>query len=349
MKASERQLIAKTVVHFYSNIANFNKRETVRHFVAQGEHRVTIYRIIRRYEKKGTYEYEPKTGRKRTVASKIISKRVVNHLKNTNRSVRETALKFKISKSTIQNIKQREGVKTYKCVKASKMTEDQQKRAKINSRKILVKSAHKILVLDDETYVTVDPRDINGVKYYNCTDKSQVPNEVKFKGKQKFPKQFLIWQALDQCGHVSEAYIKMGTMNSKEYMEECLMKRLVPFIKKYHQIDKVMFWPDLAPIHYQKDVINCLKQNGIQFIDKSINIPGCPQARPIEIFWGKCKEMYSRLTFIPDSIKSFGKIWQKISSEKAESSGHTIMRGIRGKLRQISSGGAFTPLSSRNH
>ena len=45
----------------------------------------------------------------------------------------------------------------------------------------------------------------------------------------------MVWQALDQFGNVSEAYIRAGTMRSDEYLRECLEKRLIPFIEKYNK------------------------------------------------------------------------------------------------------------------
>jgi hypothetical protein len=49
---------------------------------------------------------------------------------------------------------------------------------------------------------------------------------VQFKCKKKFLKQYLVWQAIDQFGNVSEAYIKKGTLKAKE---ECLKKMFDTF------------------------------------------------------------------------------------------------------------------------
>ena len=89
--------------------------------------------------------------------------------------------------------------------------------------------------IDDETYVECDPEDISCQKFYNFIDKSQVPDKVRFKRKQNFAKRHLVWQAIDESGHVSEPYIKLGTMNAEEYKKECLRNRL---IKKYLKIGR---------------------------------------------------------------------------------------------------------------
>jgi hypothetical protein len=51
----------------------------------------------------------------------------------------------------------------------------------------------------------------------------------------------LVWQVIDQCGNTSEPYISEGTMNAKINLEECLKKRLVPFLEEYHKSVKFSF------------------------------------------------------------------------------------------------------------
>jgi hypothetical protein len=43
-----------------------------------------------------------------------------------------------------------------------------------------------------------DPKNIPGQKYFNFVHKSEVPNDVRHKPKEKFPKKFLVWQAMDE-------------------------------------------------------------------------------------------------------------------------------------------------------
>ena len=86
----------------------------------------------------------------------------------------------------------------------------------------------------------------NFKKYYNFNDLYQVPDDVRFVGEEKFPKQYLVWQAIDQFGNVSKPYFKRGSMKADEYLRECLVKRLLPFLKSKHQLSDVLFWPDMA-------------------------------------------------------------------------------------------------------
>ena len=47
------------------------------------------------------------------------------------------------------------------------------------------------------------------------------------------------------------------------YLEQCLRKRLVLFIRRYHQGKKILFWPYLATSHYARAVQKFLTARGI--------------------------------------------------------------------------------------
>ena len=72
-------------------------------------------------------------------------------------------------------------------------------------------------------------------------------------------------------------------------MNECLIKRLVPFIQKYYKNDKYVFWPDLATSHTANSVTKWLNDNHVNFVPKHMNPANVPEARPIEDFWAILK------------------------------------------------------------
>ncbi len=76
MRRSERQALTKIVVHFYGNIANFNKVLTVKHFLRESDRRSTLYQIIKRYEASGSAQFKPMTGRKPSVSTDKMKKKV---------------------------------------------------------------------------------------------------------------------------------------------------------------------------------------------------------------------------------------------------------------------------------
>ena len=68
-------------------------------------------------------------------------------------------------------------------------------------------------------------------------------------------------QAMDQFGNVSEPYVHEGCMDSETYLKQCIMKRLIPFIKNYHCIENVVFWFNLSMIHYAKKLKTEIEKN----------------------------------------------------------------------------------------
>jgi DNA invertase Pin-like site-specific DNA recombinase len=123
-------------VHFYIKITNYKKAITVKHNVFEGIKQRRIYYILERYESIGSSKFKPKTGRKRTVATPQVTKKVIKYFKNSNMSVREVVGKLKKSKTTVHNIKQRNGIKSNKRTVVPKYSEKQKKLAKTNCRKI---------------------------------------------------------------------------------------------------------------------------------------------------------------------------------------------------------------------
>ena len=65
-------------------------------------------------------------------------------------------------------------------------------------------------------------------------------------------------------------------------MKECINKRLLPCIAKYHSNGNYLLWPDLAKAHYSNIVQQCLTEKNIPFVSRVDNLPNVPQARPIE-------------------------------------------------------------------
>lgn len=71
------------------------------------------------------------------------------------------------------------------------------------------------------------------------------------------------------------------TIDDTIYLKECLEKRLLPFMKKHHEMNDVLFWPNMATCHYKNDIAEWLKGNYIDFIDKPENVPNVPQAHQL--------------------------------------------------------------------
>lgn len=337
MSRSEHECFAKRVVHYYEKVSLFDKENTVRHFTAEGKHKNSIYRIIRRYEQSGEVNFKKIPGRPRVQTSPKKVRRVkAAFTKDPTTSVRVAARKLNLDKSAVSRIKVHDlGIKAQTQKKAPKYIKNQEQRAKTGLRKVYKKTREKVLVIDDETYVTFDPSQLPGRKFFHAQNINEVKYEDRFKKITKFPKKYLIWQAMDEEGHISQTYISDGTMNADVYLNECLKKRLIPFIKQHHEIDEVLFWPDLATSHYANTVKNFLVEEKVDFVQKKDNPPNVPQARGIELFWALCKQRYSTRKVEPKNLHGFKLIWQKISKQVAGEVGIDVMRHAAKMIREI--------------
>jgi hypothetical protein len=176
----------------------------------------------------------------------------------------------------------------------------------------------------------LDPSDIPGKLYFHAKNRLGVRYSARVIPKAKFAKKFLVWQAIDEFGNVSEPFVSEGTMSTKVYLEECIKKRLLPFIDKHHQRENVFFWPDMATCHYALPMTQYLTAQKIDFIKKSENAPNVPQARGIELFWALCKTEYRKRPNKPKNVRGFRQVWKTTSVKVAKKSGKPILRKLDG-------------------
>ena len=78
-------------------------------------------------------------------------------------------------------------------------------------------------------------------------------------------------------------------VNQEIYIKNCIKKKLIPFIDKYHSHGAYVFWPDLASSHYAKIIIAHLNKKKVHFVEKADKPSHFPECRPIENFWSILK------------------------------------------------------------
>ena len=117
---------------------------------------------------------------------------------------------------------------------------------------------------------------------------------VSYYDQTKYEDKLLVWIAI-LLSVIFNGYIvssKMAT-NQKVHLEECLMKRLLPFIKKYSN-DWYVFWPDMASSHYARSVQTWLQNNKIPYISKTMNIANVSEIQ-LQILGDFSNEMCTRM------------------------------------------------------
>ncbi|KAF2898867.1 hypothetical protein ILUMI_07325 [Ignelater luminosus] len=124
-------------------MAKGDAKSTIQHFVKEGRRQTTVFQIIKRYKDTGKAEYAPFLGHQ-------ISKQMLKTQKK---------IETHFSKCPMSDIKVKKlGIRAQTQKKAPKYVKDQERRTKTGLRNIYKKTLRKTLVIDDETYVVLEPK-----------------------------------------------------------------------------------------------------------------------------------------------------------------------------------------------
>lgn len=190
--------------------------------------------------------------------------------------------------------------------------------------------------MDDETYVLGDFSQLPGQDYYVADARGNVEDKYKTKKLTKFPKKFLVWQAICSCGKRSQSFVTSGSINSEIYIKECLQKRLLPFLKQHNV--STYFWPDLASCHYSKTALEWYSKNNIVFVPREANPPNCPELRPVERYWALVKRNMKSTKKVSKDISDFKLKWTTCSKKVTEETLKSLMGGIPEKVNNFING-----------
>lgn len=279
-------------------------------------------------------ERTPGSGRKRGPVDKKLTKKVLKSCKdNPGLSDNDRAQRYRTSRTNIRNIRLRAGLKSYKAIKQPNRSEKQNLTAKTRARLLYTLVLTKFqgcVVMDDETYVKFDFKQIPGQKFYLSTIRGNVPNKFKYVLQDKYAKKLMIWQAICSCGIKSRAFVTSSKMDRHLYMKECLQKRLLPVIRSHSC--PVKFWPDLASCHYANDTMQWYKDNKVDVIPKNMNPPNCPKLRPIEEFWAIVK---GKLKKNGGAVKDAKQMLQKWNLHAGKVTDDTVQRMMGSVTRRV--------------
>ena len=214
-------------------------------------------------------------------------KRLVNH--QTGISLRRIAQKSNAHRRTIQRELIDMEIQYRKKKRAPRYTEKQMEEVPTRARRLyrtLLNNDFE-LIMDDEKYFTLTNESVSTNRGFYTSDPSTTPSDVKFKRTQKYPAKVLVWIAISEKG-ISKPFFAKQTqaINERTYLKKCVESRLMPFLNSYHNIEKVLFWPDLASSHYAASVTGFFEEiKNINLVPKEKNPQNCPQVRPIETIW----------------------------------------------------------------
>ncbi len=173
-------------------------------------------------------------------------------------------------------------------------------------------------------------------------DLSSTPPEVKFKFKKKFEPKIMLYIVISSKGISKSLFRKSGITVTKEiYIEECLKKISLPFIKKNHLDGNYMFWPDRASSHYAKNTQEFLRHEGINFGPKERNTTNLPQCRPIEDFFGYLSDLVYKRGWKAENVDQLERRIKNCSKKVDMNVIQTMFRSIKSKLRNVAVNGPY--------
>lgn len=260
--------------------------------------RSTTYNVLNMYDERGHVERSEGSGRPAVKMDASDKSRLCQEAQSSScPSQNRLADKFGISQQYVNKILHEGGLKSFKKIKSPAVSNDQKERQRLRIgrlyRHLLTHGdGNPSIVMDDEAYFEMYSFQMPGNDHYYASARGDGPSDQIFAPKAKFTSKILVWIAISNQG-ISKPYLrksKHGAVNGDIYANECLRKRLKPFIDEYHNDQNYLFWPDLASCHYGNVARTCLEDLEIQYVDKDMNPPNSPQLRPIESFWGLLKQ-----------------------------------------------------------
>ena len=218
--------------------------------------------------------------------------------------------------------------------------EQQQVRARKNCGKL-----YRKLLNGDEQYFKLTGNNVIGNRYFYSTDSATAPPKVKFQCKTKFEAKVMIWMDMSSKG-TPDIYVhkSIQAVNQETYLKECINKRLLPFIDKYHSNGTYLFWPDLAKAHYSNIVQQCLTEKNIPFVSRVDNPPNIPQARPIETVWTVLERKIYENNWEAKNIDHLVKRIKQKAKELDQETLQGMIEDVGKKLRAMCRDGLYSVL-----
>ena len=274
------------------------RKVVVDHFLKENHPRASIYRYISMWEKGKSKLRVVGSGRK----AKIMTKTNIAKLKSmidgrSGISTRQIARKLKCSQShVVYTIQQHTNIVYRKKQTIPARTPEQVLKLQTCCGRLCRKFYGCDFIIDDESIshsdFTFSHSDKNSNVGYWSSNPKAVSCGVKYKSKAKFEKKMLVWLAISSRGISTPYFVPSGlVVKQNVYLKECIIKRLMPFIKKHHPEGNFVFWSDLASAHYAKSVTSYLISKNITFVQKADNPPAVPELHLVENFWSYLKGM----------------------------------------------------------
>jgi hypothetical protein len=191
-------------------------------------HRRSVSRIWKSYKDSLSVERREGSGRKPGPSDKKLAQKIMRSYKNNpGLSLRDCGKKYQTSHENVRRTLLRSGYKSYIAKKNPNRDDNKSLIAKKRAR-LLYENVLTIfdgcILMDDETYVKCDFRQIPGQKFYYSTMRGNVPKKYKSILVDKFAKKYLVWQGICSCGLKTKAFLTSANINSGLYQKSAWKK-----------------------------------------------------------------------------------------------------------------------------
>ena len=122
------------------------------------------------------------------------------------------------------------------------------------------------MIIDDEKYLTLTNESISTNRGFYVSDSSVTPSEVKFK--RTHQKSWLEQLCPKKAPQKLSVAKETQAINEITYLKQYIKDRLTPFINRYHNIEQVLFWPDLASSHYAAMMTKSFDEQNNNFVSR---------------------------------------------------------------------------------
>ena len=150
--------------------------------------KTTVYMVLKRYKSSLSIERAKGSGRKSGFKDK---KAVINIRRSfkQNYGLSNRAKRYKVSKYFVREVKKLYNFKSYRAIKYPKRSDKQSLTAKTRARKLydeVLKKFNGCIIMDDETYIKCDFKQLPDPKFYTSIVRGRVSNKFKCKSLDKF-------------------------------------------------------------------------------------------------------------------------------------------------------------------
>jgi len=170
------------------------------------------------------------------------------------------------------------------------------------------------------------------IRYYRSENRAN----RKFLGK------VMIWHTIDDDGNISDPVFFQGTVNKALYYNECVLKVLKPSSK--NTIKSMKYWPDMTTSHYTKVVTLHLREENMNFVEKTFKAPNVLFARVIERFWIIMKCKYFKIKNTTKNLANFKRSYRTLLKTETTKTVQQIMKKGRSNLRKIEKQGVYSSM-----